>query len=190
MHVPLAACSDCRDGTMTGRLATATRRPRVLARLHLSYQARLNLAGILFVLPVLLYFAVFKFYPMSQAFWLSLTNYDLSGRAEFVGLQNYLDLLGDHLFLQALGNTVYYVVGTVVPVWIGAVVLALLFNQAVWGKDFLRLAYFVPVITAAIVVAVIWKFLFHPYGLVNAMLSVFGIGRIDWLTNSALAMPA
>ena len=152
--------------------------------------ARNRLWGAAFVLPLLVLFIVFKFYPMVQAFWLSLNDYDLLTPPRFTGLRNYVRLVGDPLFRQSAGATAYYVVGTCVPLWVLSLGAALAFNQAIPAKNILRAAFFMPVIVPAIVVAIIWKFLYHPYGLVNTGLQALGLAGVDWLADSAAVMPA
>jgi multiple sugar transport system permease protein len=152
--------------------------------------ARNRLWGAVFVLPLLVLFVVFKFYPMVQAFWLSLNDYDLLTPPRFSGLRNYVSLVGDPLFRQSAGATAYYVVGTCVPLWVLSLGAALAFNQAIPAKNILRAAFFMPVIMPAIVVAIIWKFLYHPYGLVNTGLQALGLAGVDWLSDSTAVMPA
>jgi multiple sugar transport system permease protein len=130
------------------------------------------------------------------AFALSLTDFDIYALADpanlrFVGLSNYLALLGDPLFWQALGNTTYFVVVGVplsIAVSLGA---AMLLNSRLGGlKGFFRTAYFAPVVTTVVAVAVIWRYLFHTrYGLMNWGLSGLGVDPVDWLGDPAWAMP-
>jgi multiple sugar transport system permease protein len=165
-------------------------RARSVRALLTSSVARTQVWGYLFLLPILSLFVIFKFYPMLQALWLSLNDYDLLSPPKFAGLRNYAALLSDPLSRQSAGATAYYVFGTCVPVWILSLGLALIFNQAIPAKNWLRLAYFMPVIMPAIVVAIIWKFMYHPYGLVNTALQAIGLPRIDWLADSTAVMPA
>lgn len=173
-----------------GRVPLVHGRLRAARAVLSSGVARHQLWGLVFVLPILVLFVVFKFYPMLQASWLSLNDYDLLTPPRFAGLKNYLTLWEDPLFRQSAGATAYYVVGTCVPVWVLSLMLALVFNQAIPAKNVLRLAFFMPVIMPAIVVAVIWKFLYHPYGLLNTGIQGLGLRPIDWLADSTAVMPA
>ena len=155
-----------------------------------SVQGRQNWWGFVFLLPALIFLFVFKFLPMVWAAGLSFTNYDLFNTNDFIGLGNYIYLFHDEEFLTSLFNSFYYVVATVIPIVILSLGLALIFAKPVLGRDVIRLAYFLPVIMSGIVIALVWKFLFHPYGLVNALLSYLGVGQINWLTDSYTAMPA
>ncbi len=153
-----------------------------------SYRTRIHLAGFAFVLPALVVLMVFKYVPMAWALGLSLTSYDMLTPPRYIGLENYIYLFRDSLFLQALGNTVVYVVGSTIPIWILALALALVFAARFPGKSFFMSALFLTNVMPVLVAAVVWKFLFHPHGLVNVLQSYIGIGRIDWLTDSNMAM--
>jgi len=163
--------------------AAARRRPMPLER-------RLRWVGFLFVCPALCYFALFKFYPMAQALLLSFFRYDLMSPPQFVGLDNYRRLYANPLFHQALGVTARYTFGVSMPEWFLALCLALLLNRTLPMRGVIRLAYFLPIAMSQIVVALVWKFLYHPYGLVNGLLALLGIGRVDWLSQEATALPA
>jgi ABC-type sugar transport system permease subunit len=150
-----------------------------------------NYWGFLFVLPILLFFIVFKFWPILQAFWLSFTDANLVGDQEnFIGLENYSKLMQDSQFLRSLRITGYYVFGTVIPLTVLSLGLAVLLNQKIKGKGFFRVMLFLPALVPIIVVPILWRFLYHPYGLVNEVVKVFGFEPISWLTSEAAVIPA
>lgn len=151
--------------------------------------ARHQTWGYAFLLPMFLLLVVFKFIPMIEAFRLSLTNYDMLTAPTFVGLRNYTYLMNDPLFHQSVGATVYYVFGTCVPLWFLSLGLALIFNLRLPGKNLLRMAYFMPAVMPVVVYAVIWQFMFHPYGLLNVGLGHLGIAPINWLADATAIMP-
>jgi ABC-type sugar transport system permease subunit len=155
---------------------------------HLSYRSRLSWAGLFFVLPALLHLTVFKFYPMTEAFWLSFHRYDLMTAPVFNGLTNYHALWENPLFHQSFWVSVKYMFGVSIPEWFLALGLALLLNRAMPGRSVIRLAYFFPIAMSQIVVAMVWKFMYHPHGLVNTILEIFGIGRINWLSTEETAL--
>jgi multiple sugar transport system permease protein len=153
-------------------------------------------AGWLFAGPALLVIALFFALPVLAALALSLTDFDIYALANlrnlrFVGIDNYVALLGNALFWKALGNTLYFVVVGVplsVAVSLGAALL--LHSKLGRFKPFFRTAFFAPVVTTVVAVAVIWRYLFHTrYGLVNWGLSGLGIDPIDWLGDPHWAMP-
>jgi len=153
-------------------------------------------AGWMFAAPALTVIGVFFGLPVLAAFALSLTDFDIYSLADisnlrFVGLHNYATLLQDPLFWKALGNTMYFVVVGVplsIAVSLGAALL--LNSKTARFKPFFRTAYFAPVVTTVVAVAVIWRYLFHTrYGLVNWGLTSIGFDPIDWLGDPAWAMP-
>jgi ABC-type sugar transport system permease subunit len=148
--------------------------------------------GFLFVLPILVLFVAFKFWPILYAIWLSFTNTSsVSHTSDFVGLANYAALVRDPQFLRALTVTGYYVFGTLLPVVFFSLAIALLLNQKIKGRGLFRVMLFFPAIIPIIVVPILWQFLFHPYGLVNtAVIEPLGFGSINWLTSSDAVIPA
>ncbi len=150
-----------------------------------------------FVAPALIAIAVFFFLPVAAALVMSLTDFDIYALADlrnlrFVGLRNYIELLQTPLFWRALANTFYFVIVGVPLSMAASLGAALLLNSRVtWLKGLFRTAYFAPVVTSLVAVAVIWRYLLHTrYGMVNYALSWFGIDPIDWLGDPAWGMPA
>lgn len=157
---------------------------------------RASTAGWVFAGPALAVIAVFFALPVIAAFALSLTDFDIYALADihnlrFVGLGNYIGLLHDPLFWQALGNTLYFVVvGVPLSIVVSLAAALLLHSRLGWFKPFFRTAFFAPVVTTVVAVAVIWRYLFHTrYGLVNWGLSFVGIDPVDWLGDPHWAMP-
>lgn len=155
-----------------------------------------RLAGWMFAGPALLVIAVFFGLPVLAAAFLSLTDFDIYALADrdnmrVVGLGNYSALLGNPLFWKALGNTFYFVlVGVPVSIGLSLGAALLLHSRLACFKPFFRTAFFAPVVTTVVAVAVIWRYLFHTsYGLVNWALSWLGLPAVDWLGNPHWAMP-
>ena len=154
-------------------------------------------AGWLFVAPAMLAIAVFFVVPVVAALAMSFTDFDIYALADlrnlrFVGLANYLQLLGTPLFWQALANTMFFVV-LGVPLSIAASLgAALLLNSPLARfKGFYRTALFAPVVTTLVAVAIVWRYLLHTrYGLLNHALASLGLDPIDWLGDPHWAMPA
>jgi multiple sugar transport system permease protein len=147
--------------------------------------------------PALLVIGVFFFLPVLAALAMSLTDFDIYALADlnnlrFVGLRNYTQLLQTPLFWQALGNTLYFVVAGV-PLSIAASLGAalLLHSRLTRFKGLFRTAFFAPVVTSLVAVAVIWRYLLHTrYGMINYGLGELGIAPVDWLNDPHWAMPA
>lgn len=142
------------------------------------------------MLPILILFLVFRFWPMVQVLFLSLHDYDLLTPPRFTGLSNYQDLTNDPLFLHSLTATAYYVVGTCVPLLVLSLGLALLLDRPLFGRSVLRVAFFLPAIVPAVVLPILWRFLYHPYGLMNSTLESVGLPALPWLTSKEIVIPA
>lgn len=144
--------------------------------------------GIAIIVPTLAILAVFRFLPMVQALYLSLTAYDLVHPPRFVGLANFVNLLQDPLFLKSARVSLTYVLFSVVPVLPLSLGLAVLFNRSVFIKNLLRSAIFMPVVMPAVVMAVVWTFMYQQDGVINTLLAFLGIDPIPWLRSSATAL--
>ena len=144
--------------------------------------------GLAFVLPVVAFLAVFNVFPVLFGFYLSFTDYDLLNPPEWVGLENFRNLFEDRLFLKALANTLVFVVGATLPVWISSLLAALVFDQIFRGREFLKTTFFLPVLPPVVVVAVVWRMLLHPNGIMTWLAGSFrGVTEIAWLADTVLA---
>jgi multiple sugar transport system permease protein len=175
---------------MSSTSSTNRSPPTAWSWLELNYRYRIPLWGIAYVLPTVLFFAVFKFGPMLWAIELSFTNYDMVSTPTFIGLENYRGLIADPIFGETLINTLVYIAGSAFLITIVGLALALAINTGVPGARYCMTAMFLTNLMPIIAVCLVWRFLLHPYGLVNQLLGPLGFGRIDWVTDSATAMPA
>jgi ABC-type sugar transport system permease subunit len=144
--------------------------------------------GYAIILPTLAILFIFRFLPMLEAFWLSLTQYDLVHPPKFIGLANFVDLLHDPLFLKSARVSLAYVVFSVVPVIPLSLGLAVLFNRSLFIKNMLRSAIFMPVVMPAVVMAVVWTFMYQQDGVINTILGWFDIDPVPWLRSSSTAL--
>jgi multiple sugar transport system permease protein len=140
---------------------------------------------------------VFFFLPVLAAFVLSFTDFDIYALgsfefARFVGFKNYAQLLSDPLFWKAFRNTLeFLLIGGPLSIGVSLAAALMIQSKLVRWKGFFRTAYFTPVVTTLVAVAVIWRFIYHPrFGLLNYLLSLVGIGGVDWLGDQHWAMPA
>lgn len=147
--------------------------------------------ALVMLLPNLLGFLTFVLVPVLATFVISFADWDLSENFKFIGLGNYQELLTDGIFRKVFWNTLYF---TAVSVPIGIVLslfLAILLNQRLRMIRFYRAAFFIPVISSMVAVAVIWQWIYNPqYGLLNYALSGLGIQGPTWLTSTKWAMIA
>lgn len=171
---------------------TTADKPNAFARFF-TYRRRLSLTGMLFILPALLYFSVFAFWPMLNAFYLSLFDFDLFSIAtkEFIGLDQYSRLLTDPTFGASFRTTAIYAFGVSVPIWIISMVLALLLNQNIRFRTFFRTVFFAPIVVPLAVLAIVWALLYHPSGPINSFfLAPFVREAIPWLNTGQYALLA
>ena len=147
--------------------------------------------GYLFILPWLLGFLIFRFGPMLYSLFLSLTDYTARGAPKFVGLENYTYMFTkDPRFIDSLRSTLAFVVGYLPLNIILGLAIALLMNQRVRGITF-RAIYYLPAVTSGVAVAILWQFVFHKqWGILNAILAIFGVKPIGWLVDPNWVMVA
>ncbi|MBL0767243.1 sugar ABC transporter permease [Sphingopyxis sp. DHUNG17] len=159
--------------------------------------AREARAGRMMSAPALAAIALFFFLPAAASLVLSFTDFDIYALADisnlrFVGLQNYERLVENPLFWKAMTNSLLFVVvGT--PFVVALSLLAAILVNSHWLKwrPLWRVALFAPYVTTLVATAVVWRYLLHTrYGLVNYLLSLFGVGPIDWLGSPTASLPA
>ncbi|WP_238151722.1 carbohydrate ABC transporter permease [Kribbella sindirgiensis] len=171
--------------TVAGRAGPAAgRRPRFGPR-------RRPWVGLLFVAPMLVLFLLFRFLPAIGAFFLSLTDYRISGKWDFIALDNYTRLLSDNVFHEALLVTITYTVIFVPLTVLLSLGTAVLLHQVVWNRGFFRGVFFLPYVTSIVLAAVIWKWIYDAQdGLLNSVLGLVSIGPIDFLSQSSTVLPS
>ena len=152
-----------------------------------------KLEPFLYLFPFMLFLIVFTIYPVINVFTLSFKeNFSyLRGTYDGIGLANYHEVLTDDKFRQALLNTFLYVL-CVVPVSTAiATFTAYLLNHKIKGIAIFQTAYFMPMVTSITAVGLIWRLMYNQkYGIFNYILSLFGIEKIGWLTESRWSLLA
>ncbi|MFI2662952.1 carbohydrate ABC transporter permease [Micromonospora carbonacea] len=153
-----------------------------------------NLAGWLFVAPVVVILGLFLLLPILMALWVSLTDWNgqgspFTGRAPFVGADNYTRLFAEEGlarrdFMTSLRNNAYYV-AIVVPTQTAlALGLALVVNNRMLrGRGFFRTAFYFPSVTSSVAISVVFLFLFANSGAVNALLGMLGVRGPQWFAD-------
>jgi ABC-type sugar transport system permease subunit len=171
---------------------TAAPPPVPARRRRPKLRLRNTLIGWSFILPNFLGFGLLTLVPIVVLFYMSFTNWNVFGTANWVGTANFERLLGDGSFRTSVVNTLYYSV-LHIPLTIAVSLgLALLLNNKLRGVAFFRTAAFFPYITSIVAIAVVWNLLFSPdYGPINEFLRFIGIQNPPgWLTSPEWAMPA
>jgi len=162
-------------------------------RFHIN---RFQLSKLLFVylslLPILALFAFLRLVPITSSFQLSFFQSNLINPAnKFIGLDNFQELLQDKLFILAIRNTTLFAIAGVLFSILIALGLAVLLAKRSRLGGLYETIYFLPVITPWVAVSVIWKWIYDPsYGLLNYILSWFGIKPIGWLIDPNIALIA
>ena len=147
----------------------------------------------MYLLPFFLGIAIFTLYPVVNVVLMSFKeDYSyLSGSFTQWGLGNYAKVLGDRYFTQAVSNTFKYVLMVVPISTCIAVVVAYLLNQKLRFSALVQTAYFLPMVTSVTAVGLAWKLMYNKnFGIINYVLSAFGINPIPWLENVNWSLPA
>ena len=145
-----------------------------------------NSSGLLFVLPALTGTFIFIIIPIFCSFLLSFTHWDLLNEITFAGLENYKSVLSEPEFLQILANTFVYAIATTLFAVIIPLLIASALNTKIRGSEVYKTIYFLPFITPAVVIAIVWSWIFDPnIGLVNTLFKT----HLTWLFDTRLAMP-
>jgi ABC-type sugar transport system permease subunit len=159
----------------------------------LAMRVRRSVYPYVWISPALLVFGVFTLLPLAAGVALSLVSWDGIHAARWQGLANYVQVLQDQTFWQALVHNVIYAVGTVVGKIVLALVLAVLLNRALRGRAVFRTVLFMPVVMSFVVVGLIWSWIYnYNFGLLNAILGMLGLQawKQDWLGNASIALGA
>jgi multiple sugar transport system permease protein len=129
--------------------------------------------------------------PVLAAIGISFTDWDVITPPIFAGLDNYKKLVADPTFSKALVNTLYYV-GIMVPAsTVLALLFAILLNQKLRAVTWYRTAYFLPVVSSTVAVALVWSWIYaKDFGMLNFLLRQIGVDPIGWLSSTTWAMPA
>ena len=144
------------------------------------------------LVPCIIFYVLFRFYPLANALNISFRQYSIVVPAKpFVGLDNYAKIFDNALFRISIANSFYYGAVTTVVGLAVSLFVALLINSLPELKNLFRAIFFLPQITNAIAVAMVWSWLYQPiYGFFNQILKLFGLPVVGWLTSPNFAMPS
>jgi multiple sugar transport system permease protein len=167
--------------------AASRRLPGVRARFN-----RDGLSTLAFILPLLVIFGLFSWFPIIRAFVMSLQETNLVSEPTWVGFENFSRVLADPLFAIAVRNTAYFsflalIIGFPIPI-----VLAVIMSEARRGKALMSALAYLPVVVPPVVSVLLWRFFFSasPTGVFNTFLGWVGLGPLPWLQTAASAMPS
>lgn len=142
--------------------------------------------GLYFVLPSIIGTFIFIIIPIFCSFALSFTDWDLLNGINFVGIKNYKSILTEKVFIQIFMNTIVYALSVTIFAVIIPLVLASILNSKLKLSELFKTAYFIPFITPAVVIAIVWNWIFDPnIGGINTLFNT----HLNWLFDTRLAMP-
>ena len=148
-------------------------------------------AGFYFVLPWLIGLCLFTALPMVAAVYISMTDWDIVGNADFIGLKNYITLFQTEEFINSLWVTIRYAVIAVPLIIATSLTIAVLVSKNNKGTGVFRVIYYMPAIVSGVAVAIVFKWILDPsYGLLNGLLSIFHIQGPDWLYDPNWVLPS
>ena len=144
----------------------------------------------LFLAPAVLSIALWSYYPLVKGAVMAFQDYKIVGEVSWAGLDNFIRVASDPGFWRAWGRTLQYVTLTIVLGFLTPILLAILLTEIPRGKVFFRMVYFLPHLTSALVITLLWKMMYDPTenGMLNQLLAVFGIARQAWLQDPVWAM--
>jgi len=148
----------------------------------------------LFILPSLIFYVIFKAIPICATFMISLFQWEGISFAtmEYIGIQNYIALLQDEIFLKALWNNMFFIIMGVSTVTAFSFFIAVLLEKGLPLSDFFRGIYFIPATMSMVVIGIVFTLFLNPQlGVVNPVLKMIGLGGLarDWLGDPQLALP-
>src|ERR1700730_9030757 len=148
-----------------------------------------RLTPYLFLLPTLGMLTAFSLIPLLYGFWMSLHNIDiLHGKSEFIGLQNYFNLLHDPKFGLSLVNTAGYTLAVVPSIVVVSLAIAIFLRKSTPARLFARVGFYIPFVLSPVVVATSWKWLLNEdLGVIDGFLKWAGVSTIPWLTDDLSA---
>lgn len=140
-------------------------------------------AALMFLAPSGVGFALFYLIPFAMGVFYSFMDSTVDG--QFVGLDNYRELLASNSFRQAASNTFYFSAVSVPLMLVLSLGLAMLLNKNIFFRKWLRTAFVLPLVVPVASIILIWQMLFDWNGSLNAWLSYFGSERVDWMKTDA-----
>ncbi|MCI9024566.1 MAG: sugar ABC transporter permease [Dorea sp.] len=146
-------------------------------------------AAYVFIAPVTIGLLIFYIWPFVQNVWFSFNEVNKFNMTTFVGVQNYVDMVQDKEMWKTFGNTLKYVVCTVPVGLFLSICIAALLNSKIKGTSIYRTLYFLPSVTMAAAVAMVWKWIYNEkMGILNSVIRGMGGKGVGWLTDPKIAL--
>ena len=143
-----------------------------------------------FTLPAMIPMTLFWIYPILRSGWLSFTDWDyMTPEYNYVGVENYTAVLTNSSFWSAFKTTFLFAIGTIIPIIILGLSVALLLGNEIKGKAIYRFLVFSPWVTPTVAISIVWSWIFEPKGgLANEILVNLGLPKLQWLSSSETAL--
>jgi multiple sugar transport system permease protein len=147
--------------------------------------------AVLFLLPYLVIFSVFRFIPSVGGLLVSFFKWSLGGNPQFIGVDNYVNLAQDSSFYVAIKNTLAFFVLTVPVLVVASLLLAMLLNQKLAGRKVMRTISIIPYVLIPSIVGIMWNWIYdNNFGLLNYYIKKLGGSPVFWLTDERFALVA
>lgn len=143
----------------------------------------------LYILPNMILFLTFMIVPIFMSFYYSTVKWNGMGKPKFIGIENYLYIFKDEVFIRSMFNTVYYTVATVPVLMVLALFFAVLLNTRIPLRGVIRSSIYAPAVVSTVVVGTVFTWIFQDQlGLINYIITLFGGEGIKWSTDTRFAM--
>ena len=145
-----------------------------------------------YIAPFYILFLIFGLFPLAAGFYISFFRWDGLSAMQFLGLENYANLIGDVLFRKALANTLIMGIIAHIPILGGGLVLAYILNsKLVEWKNVFKTIYFMPMVTSSVAITIIFQSLFgYNFGFINYIVKLFGAAPVNWLAGDGSLIKA
>lgn len=154
-----------------------------------SRKTRINVEAYSMIIPSYAIYLIFVLFPMILTIYYSFTNYDLYKTMDFIGLANYKFLLKDQFFLKSVKNTIIYSIFTVLPPMVIGLLLAVVLNGDMFGKNICRASIYLPYVISMVSISMVWLWIYDPsYGILNTLMKALKLPQQSWLFNVRLAL--
>jgi multiple sugar transport system permease protein len=150
-----------------------------------------QITAYLFLLPAIVLFATFAWYPILRAIEMSFQEVQLTGQSTWVGLDNYALMLRDPALPAAWGNSFMFATWSIILGFLFPIVISICVREMRVARGFFRIVYFLPTVVPAAIAVLIWRFIYDPDGgFMNSVFVAFGLERQQWLQDALLVKPS
>ena len=158
----------------------------------LAWVSRDGLSTLVFLLPLLIIFGVFSWFPILRSLVMSVQETNLVSTPTFVGLDNFANVLADPLFGKAVANTAYFALLALIFGYPIPLVLAVIMSETRRFKGLYSALAYLPVVVPPVVSVLLWRFFYDasPTGVFNTILGWVGLGPLPWLQDAGTVMPS